>query len=110
MQTTHTPRARHLLAAAITICLLAHQGLITASAALGRWWACCLLGTAPAPRPLAKISPAPPARQACPPQQHQLHLLLAELGMAELRAACAAAGCRPGRSRAAACASLLACC
>jgi len=41
------------------------------------------------------------------PLAHPLHLLLAELPMAELRAACAAAGRRPGRSRATALAALL---
>jgi len=43
-----------------------------------------------------------------PPLAHPLHQLLADLPMAELRAACTTAGRRPGRSRTAALAALLA--
>ena len=58
---------------------------------------------APAPRSTAPSSPNLLAAAAAADAA-----ALAELPMAELRAACAAAGCRPGRSRASAMAALLA--
>jgi hypothetical protein len=55
---------------------------------------------APAAEPIpAPVRPSPSPTVAA---------ALAQLPMAELRAACAAAGCRPGRSRASAMAALLA--
>ena len=57
------------------------------------------LAQAPAAEPIpAPMRPSPITTTAA---------LLAQLPMAELRAACAAAGCRPGRSRASAVAALL---
>ena len=57
---------------------------------------------APAPRPVCPHSPSRLGAAAAADAA-----ALAQLPMAELRAACAAAGCRPGRSRASAVAALL---
>jgi hypothetical protein len=71
-------------------------------------------GQAPlAPAQPAVVSALPGIQTSGPPTPsgplaHPLHQLLAELPMAELRAACAAAGRRPGRSRTATLAALLA--
>ena len=67
---------------------------------------------AAAQAPAAEPAPAP--RPVCPHSPSRLGAAaaadaaaLAQLPMAELRAACAAAGCKPGRSRASAMAALL---
>jgi hypothetical protein len=86
-----------LIAAGVALVLT----LLPAGQAAGRRPA-----AAPAAAAAAAAPPLPPPPSG--PLAHPLHQLLAELPMAELRAACAAAGRRPGRSRTATLAALLA--